>query len=94
MSIQKYEAFLKIVETGSLTKAATALGYTQSGISHMLSALEKEWNITLLSRDRAGVSVTAEGLQLLPFVQNICRATVISSISLASFTAWKPALFA
>jgi len=74
MSIQKYEAFLKTVEMGSFTKAAQALGYTQSGISHMLNALEKEWNLTLLSRDRSGVSITSDGLRLLPFVQNICNA--------------------
>ena len=73
MNIQKYEAFLKIVEMGSLTKAAQALGYTQSGISHMLNALETEWNLTLLSRDRSGVRITSDGLQLLPFVRNICN---------------------
>lgn len=74
MNIQKYEAFLKTVELGSLTKAAQALGYTQSGISHMLNALEKEWSLTLLSRDRSGVRITSDGLQLLPLVRNICNA--------------------
>lgn len=73
MNIQKYEAFLKTVEMGSLTKAAQALGYTQSGISHMLSALEKEWSLTLLSRDRSGIRITSDGLQLLPFIRNICN---------------------
>jgi DNA-binding transcriptional LysR family regulator len=72
MSIQKYEAFLKIVEMGSLTKAAQALGYTQSGISHMLNALEKEWSLILLSRDRSGIRLTSDGLQTLPFMRNIC----------------------
>ena len=42
MSILKYSAFLKAVEYGSLTKAAEALVYTQPGISHMISSLEKE----------------------------------------------------
>ena len=41
MSILKYSAFLKAVEYGSLTKAAEALVYTQPGISHMISSLEK-----------------------------------------------------
>lgn len=74
MSIQKYEAFLKTVELGSLTKAAQVLGYTQSGISHMLNALEKDWNLTLLSRDRSGIRITSDGLELLPYVRNICNA--------------------
>lgn len=74
MNIQKYEAFLKTVEYGSLTKAARELGYTQSAISHMLNALEKEWGVTLLTRDRSGVGITSDGLQLLPLVRNICNA--------------------
>ncbi|MBP2638818.1 MAG: cmpR [Firmicutes bacterium] len=74
MNIQKYEAFLKTVEYGSLTKAARELGYTQSAISHMLNALEKEWGVTLLTRDRSGVVITSDGLQLLPLVRNICNA--------------------
>ncbi len=73
MNIQKYEAFLKTVEYGSLTKTARELGYTQSAISHMLNALEKEWGVTLLTRDRSGVSITSDGLQILPLVRKICN---------------------
>nr|NSL47259.1 LysR family transcriptional regulator [Dendrosporobacter quercicolus DSM 1736] len=74
VAIQKYQAFLKTVEYGSLTKAAQELGYTQSAVSHMLNALENEWGVTLLTRDRSGVSITSDGLQLLPLVRNICNA--------------------
>ncbi len=74
MNIQKYEAFLKTVEYKSLTKAAQVLGYTQSAISHMLNALESEWSVTLLTRDRSGVCITSDGLRLLPLVRNVCNA--------------------
>lgn len=74
MNIQKYEAFLKTVEYGSLTKAAQVLGYTQSAISHMLNALESEWGVTLLTRDRSGVCITSGGLQLLPLIRSVCNA--------------------
>ena len=40
MNIRKYEAFIRAVELGSLSKAAEELGYTQSGISHMMQSLE------------------------------------------------------
>ncbi|MBR1561029.1 MAG: LysR family transcriptional regulator, partial [Clostridia bacterium] len=40
MSISKYEAFLKTVELKSLTRAAEALGYTQSGMTYILNSLE------------------------------------------------------
>jgi len=57
MNIQKYMAFVKTVESGSFTKAALALNYTQSGISRMIKDLETEWGVSLLERNRAGVSV-------------------------------------
>ena len=42
MNIRKCEAFVRAVELGSLSKAAEELGYTQSGISHMMQSLEEE----------------------------------------------------
>lgn len=43
MSIQKYIAYLKTIETGSITRAAAQLGYTQSAVSRMIADLEKSW---------------------------------------------------
>lgn len=73
MNIQKYMAFIKTVEYGSFTKAAEFLNYSQSGISRMINDLEKEWNVSLLERNRAGVRLTSDGLSLLPFAQNVCN---------------------
>ena len=73
MSIKKYEAFLKTVELGSLTKAAELLGYTQSGISHMLNALEEESGLKLLYRDRSGVRLTSDGKTILPYMRSVCN---------------------
>ena len=70
--IQKYMAFIKTVEYSSFTRAAEALLYTQSGISRMINDLEREWNVTLLERSRAGVRLTSDGIQLLPYVRKIC----------------------
>lgn len=68
MSLKKYEAFAKIVEMGGLTRAADALGYTQSSMSHMINALEAELGFPVLLRSRSGVKLTAAGEQLLPHV--------------------------
>ncbi len=73
MNIQKYMAFVKTVESGSFTKAALALNYTQSGISRMIKDLETEWGVSLLERNRAGVSLTSDGLKLLPQLKRICN---------------------
>ena len=70
----KYLAFLKTVEYGSFTRAAERLNYSQSGVSRMISDLEREWNLTLLERNRSGVKLTSDGSQLLPFVKNLCQS--------------------
>ena len=71
LSIHKYETLIKIVELGNITKAAMALGYSQSAVSHMVSSLENEWNVKLLIRDSQGVTLTREGELLFPTIQRI-----------------------
>ncbi|WNS45472.1 LysR substrate-binding domain-containing protein [Paenibacillus sp. MMS20-IR301] len=73
MSIVKYEVFLKVVELGSLTKAADVLGFTQSGISHTISSLESEFGFPLLVRSRSGVKLTVNGEQVLQPIREILK---------------------
>lgn len=73
MNVQKYMALMKTAEYGSFTKAAEVLSYSQSGISHMVSDLEREWNVALLERRHGGVKLTADGLRLIPYVKRICE---------------------
>lgn len=74
MNFLKAEAFIKTVELGSLTKAAEALGYTQSGISHMIQAIEEETGTLLLHRNRSGLLLTSDGRHLLPYIRGIVDA--------------------
>lgn len=73
MSIKKYETFLKTVDLGSFTKASEVLGYTQSAISHIITGLEDELGVKLLTRGRSGVRLTEEGRSLLPSIRAVCR---------------------
>ena len=41
MNLIKYQAFIKVVEMKSITKAAQSMGYSQPGISHMLDSLKR-----------------------------------------------------
>ena len=59
--MNRYIALQKIVESGSFTKAADVLGYTQPAMSQMIASLEKELSIKLLYRSRYGVHLTLEG---------------------------------
>lgn len=73
LSLSKYEVFLRVVELGSLTRAAEVLGYTQSGISHTISSLENEFGFTLLVRSRSGVRLTVNGEQVVPAMREILK---------------------
>ena len=74
VSVNKYQMFLKTVECGSFSKAAAEMNFTQSAVSHAVQALENELNITLLSRNRGGVVLTADGRALLPRIEKLCAA--------------------
>ena len=39
MAVHKYSAFLKVIELGSMSKAADELRYTQSAVSRMIADL-------------------------------------------------------
>jgi len=65
----RYTAFCKIIECGSFTRAAEALGYTQAAVSQMIRSLENEFSMTLLTRTRTGVRLTREGEELYPLIQ-------------------------
>lgn len=74
MESKKLEALLMAVDLGSFTKAAEVLGYTQSGLTHMMNSLEKEVGFTLLERGRSGVRLTGEGERIAPAVREFLQA--------------------
>ncbi len=71
MKTSRYEVFLKIVETKSLTRTAAFFGCTQSAVSQLVRALESDLGVTLLARNKNGVRLTAEGEYLLPSMRQI-----------------------
>lgn len=58
MNANQVDSFLTIVRLGSLTKAAEQLFVSQSTISQRLHAIEKEYGVTLLNREKGVKSVT------------------------------------
>lgn len=70
-NLLKYLAFVETVDRESFTKAADSLHYAQSSVSKMIADLEKEWDVTLLQRNKKGVCLTSEGQQILPYARNL-----------------------
>ena len=74
MDGKKLEALAAAVELGSFTRAAEQLGYTQSGLTHMMNSLEREIGFSVLVRDRRGVRLTPAGQRIMPIVQQCLAA--------------------
>lgn len=74
MDLVKCQVLLRAVDTGSFTKAAEELGYTPSGVTHMMNALEEELGITLLHRTRSGCSLTPSGMDLISSIREFVSA--------------------
>ena len=70
-NIEKYRAFVAAADCGNVTRAAASLSVSQSTVSKMISDLEKEWDLTLMLRNRYGVKLTPDGELLLPYVRHL-----------------------
>ena len=64
----------KVAEVQSFTKAAEILGLTQSAVSHAISSLEKEFGFNLIHRNRTGVTLTEDGVEMLYEMRKVLLA--------------------
>ena len=74
MDSKKLEILMTAADLGSFTKASEVVGYTQSGLTHMMDALEKEVGFPLLQRNHNGITLTEQGLQLMPAIREFLKA--------------------
>lgn len=71
MDIKKWRLFADIADTGNFTKSGERLGYSQSGVSHILKSMESEVGFPLFIRSRKGVSLTINAKTILPAVRSM-----------------------
>ena len=62
MELRQMRYFVQVVELGSMSRAAQALGVVQSALSQQISRLEGELATRLLQRTSKGVLPTEAGL--------------------------------
>lgn len=74
MDLKKIELFSDIAETLNFTKTGERMGYTQSGVSHILKTLENEIGFPLFIRTKKGVQLTSNGQCLLPYVRSLLKS--------------------
>lgn len=71
--LRQLNAFLTIVETGSLGRAAAALHITQPALSRTVKKLEELVGAELFERHSTGMQLTATGQALLPRAELLQR---------------------
>ena len=59
--LQAMEMFVRVVETGSFSKAAAEFATTQPTVTKQVAAIESRLNVRLLNRNTRGVSLTEAG---------------------------------
>ncbi len=74
MDTDKCRALIRAVELGSMSAAASDLGYTASGISRMIDALEADLGVTLVVRGPRGVDLTSDGVSLEPYIRDVVQS--------------------
>ena len=73
------EAFLAVVEHGSLGRAAEAVSLTQPALSRIIRRLETQLGVTLFERRATGMELTTYGQALLPHAR-LMRAQAAQAI--------------
>ncbi|MGW2559130.1 LysR family transcriptional regulator [Streptomyces sp. NPDC001514] len=83
LDVRRMQVLRAVVSTGSVTAAATRLGYTPSAVSQQIAALEKEAGMALLERVGRGVRPTTAGLLLAEHAAAISRQVAEAETALA-----------
>ena len=71
MNLKQLEAFVKVTESGSFSKAAKLLFLTQPTVSAHISSLEKELDSRLFVRNTKEVKLSEEGKQLYQYARQM-----------------------
>src|SRR6266481_640382 len=74
MNIRQLACFVAVVDEGSFTRAARAIGIAQPSLSQHIRALEEELNGRLIERLPRGIALTPAGRSLLPEARAAVRA--------------------
>lgn len=73
MDLNALKIFVKVGELQSFTRAAHALGFTQSGISRSVARLEEDLKISLINRNTHSISLTPDGQFLYAASRGLIR---------------------
>ena len=71
MTLQQLNDVIAIAETGSFNRAAERLYIAQPSLTNAIKELEKELGMILFNRSGKGATLTAEGVNFLPYARSV-----------------------
>ena len=74
MRVEQLEHLVAVTRSGSLRRAGEKLHLSQPALSESVARLEKELGAVLLERRRSGARISAQGLELLPYLEAVLEA--------------------
>ena len=86
LEIRQLRAFVLLVDRGSMSAAARALGVSQSTISEVVAGLERALATRVVVRQRGGhgVTLTPAGEALLPYARDALSALTTARLAVAA----------
>lgn len=75
MRLNQLEYFMKVVECGSITKAAQELYLSQPSLTKAISSLEAEYDLKLFNRTARGLSLTPKGRDFLEYAKSVVESS-------------------
>lgn len=74
MDTRKLATFIDLAQTCNYSRTAENIFSTQATVSKYIMALEKDWGVTLFTRDHRTVTLTKVGAAILPDVKTLIQA--------------------
>ena len=71
MTLQQLNDVIAIAETGSFNRAAERLYIAQPSLTSAVKELEKELGVILFNRSGKGATLTAAGVNFLPYARSV-----------------------
>ncbi|CAM2776619.1 LysR family transcriptional regulator [Latilactobacillus sakei] len=71
MDTRKLATFIDLAQTCNYSRTAENIFSTQATVSKYIMALEKDWGVTLFTRDHRTVTLTKAGAAILPSVKTL-----------------------
>jgi DNA-binding transcriptional LysR family regulator len=87
LDVRRLQVLTAVVDSGSLTGAAAALGYTPSAVSQSMATLERETATVLLEKSGRGIRPTQAGLLLAEHAEKVLASLREAEAALSALRA-------